>query len=249
MKKHILIAGESYVSHSTHMKGVDSFATTEYVEAARWLRAVLEAKGWTVTHMPNHIAARDFPATEAALKNFDCVLLSDIGANTFLLHPDTVAKSIVMPNRLHGIRDYVKSGGGLVMAGGWLSFQGFEAKAQYAGSAVEEALPVTLLRYDDRIEAPQGVKAKIVTDHPIITGIASEWPILLGHNQVSVKEGATLIATADSLPLLVAGNFGKGRSVAFTSDCAPHWAPPGFIDWPGYALLWNGIVEWAAGLR
>ena len=249
MRKRILIAGESYVAFSNHMKGIDSFATTEYVEGVRWLKGALEAEDWLVTHMPTHVAARDFPATEAALKDFDCVILSDIGANTLLLHPDTVTKSIVMPNRLHVIRDYVKSGGGLVMAGGWLSFQGFEAKAQYAGSAVEEALPVTLLRYDNRIEAPQGVKAKLVNDHPIIKGIGPDWPVLLGHNQVSVKTGATLIATADSQPLLVAGTFGKGRSVAFTSDCAPHWAPPVFIDWPGFALLWNGITEWAAGFR
>ena len=50
-------------------------------------------------------------------------------------------------------------------------------------------------------------------------------------------------------PLLVAGGHGEGRSVAFMSDCGPHWAPPPFVDWTGYAALWNGIAEWAGGHR
>ena len=37
------------------------------------------------------------------------------------------------------------------------------------------------------------------------------------------------------------------RSVAFTSDCGPHWAPPDFVEWEGYGRLWNQIAGWAAG--
>ena len=48
-------------------------------------------------------------------------------------------------------------------------------------------------------------------------------------------------------PLIVAGAFGKGRSVAFTSDCGPHWAPPPFVEWAGYRKLWPQIAAWAAG--
>jgi uncharacterized membrane protein len=32
----------------------------------------------------------------------------------------------------------------------------------------------------------------------------------------------------------------------FTSDCAPHWGPPEFMDWPGYAPLWVNLVTWLA---
>ena len=31
---------------------------------------------------------------------------------------------------------------------------------------------------------------------------------------------------------------------AITSDCAPHWGPPGFLEWVGYATLWNRLVQW-----
>ena len=38
-----------------------------------------------------------------------------------------------------------------------------------------------------------------------------------------------------------------GRSAVFTSDCAPHWAPPEFLDWPGYRVLWPNLIRWVAG--
>jgi uncharacterized membrane protein len=250
LSKRVLIAGESWTTHSIHQKGFDSFTTTEYNEGVQWLRAALEANGWEVTHLPAHVAARDFPATVEALDAYSCVMLSDVGANTLLLHPDTFGRSKVLPNRLQAIRDYVGQGGGLVMVGGYLTFQGIDAKGQYAGSAVEEALPVTLMRSDDRVESPQGVTAAIAdAAHPILKGVPADWPALLGYNRVEAKPGASLIATANEDPLLVAGGFGKGRSVAFTSDCGPHWAPPPFVEWAGYAPLWSGIVEWAGGLR
>jgi uncharacterized membrane protein len=246
----VLIAGESWVTHSIHHKGFDSFTTTDYNEGVGWLRAALQQHGWTVDFLPSHQAMRDFPATAAALGAYQCVILSDIGANTLLLHPDTFTRSAVLSNRLHAIRDYVQAGGGLVMAGGYLTFQGIDAKGQYAGSAVEEALPVTLMRADDRIESPQGVVPEVVdAAHPIVAGIAGAWPALLGYNRVTVKPGASLVARVGEDPLLAAGSFGQGRAVAFTSDCAPHWAPPPFLDWPGYGPLWHGIVEWAGSLR
>ncbi|HEY5080458.1 MAG TPA: glutamine amidotransferase [Bauldia sp.] len=127
----VLIAGESWVTHSIHQKGFDSFTTTEYVEAVEWLRAALEGGGIAVDYQPAHVAARSFPATPRALAGYNCVILSDIGANTLLLHPDTFVRSRPLPNRLAAIREYVRAGGGLVMVGGYLSFQGIEAKARY----------------------------------------------------------------------------------------------------------------------
>lgn len=126
MKK-ILIAGESWTVHSIHQKGFDSFTTTEYAEGVRWLKAALESGGWTVDYMPSHVAARDFPMTAEALAAWDCVMLSDIGANTLLLHPETFTKSRPLPNRLAAIRDYVQGGGGFVMVGGYLTFQGIDS--------------------------------------------------------------------------------------------------------------------------
>jgi uncharacterized membrane protein len=246
-KRRVLIAGESWTVHSIHQKGFDSFTTTEYAEGVRWLQAALEGAGWDVHYQPSHIAARDFPFTAEALAAYDCVILSDIGANTLLLHPETFTKSFALGNRLHAIRDYVAAGGGFVMVGGYLTFQGIEAKGQYAGTAIEEALPVTLDRFDDRIECPQGVAPKVaLANHPIVAGLDGAWPNLLGYNRVMQKPGTDLVATVGSDPLIVAGKHGKGRAVAFTSDCGPHWAPPPFVEWDGYAKLWAQITDWVA---
>jgi len=249
-KPSVLIAGESWTVHSIHQKGFDSFTTTEYAEGVGWLRDALEGAGWEVTYQPAHVAARDFPHTVEDLSQFDCVILSDIGANTLLLHPDTFVRSLSLPNRLETIRDYVAEGGGLVMVGGYLTFQGIEAKGQYAGTAVEEALPVTLSRYDDRVEVPNGITPGAVDpSHPILSGIGGDWPDLLGYNRLSPKPNADIIARVGSDPLIACGAYGKGRSVAFASDCGPHWAPPGFVQWDGYARLWTGIVDWASARR
>ncbi|OEO28087.1 cytoplasmic protein [Devosia insulae DS-56] len=248
MSKRVLIAGESWVTHSIHTKGFDSFTTTEYNEGVRWLKAALEGGGWEVTFLPNHLAARDFPQTAEALAAYDVVMLSDIGANTLLLHPDTFVRSVPLPNRLTAIKDYVLNGGGLVMIGGYLTFQGIDAKGQYAGTAIEDVLPVTLSRHDDRRENPQGVAAHVGDPgHPITKGIAGEWPALLGYNEVVAKPDAEVLVRVGGDPLIAVAEFGKGRSVVFTSDCGPHWAPPPFVDWAGYAPLWNNIANWVSG--
>jgi uncharacterized membrane protein len=244
----ILIAGESWVTHSIHQKGFDSFTTTSYHEGVGPLRAALEASGYTVDHLPNHLASSAFPGTAEALAGYAAVVLSDIGANTLLLHPDTFEGSRPTPDRLIAIRDYVAAGGGLVMVGGYLTFQGIDARARYAGTPVEEALPVTLLSGDDRVESPAGVEPVVLlSDHPIVAGLPKRWPALLGYNRVMARPDAAVVATVGDAPLIVAGEHGRGRGVAFTSDCGPHWCPPPFLSWEGYAPMWQQLVGWAAG--
>ena len=82
--------------------------------------------------------------------------------------------------------------------------------------------------------------------HAMLEGITGAWPALLGLNGVEAAPGAETVVSAGGHPLLLAGRFGKGRGVAFTSDCAPHWAPPEFVAWEHYGRLWNQIARWAA---
>jgi len=105
--RRILIAGESWVTHSVHQKGFDSFTTTAYTEGVGPLRDALVAGGYTVDYQPAHVAARAFPETAEALGAYGAVILSDIGANTLLLHPETFERSIPHADRLVAIRDYV----------------------------------------------------------------------------------------------------------------------------------------------
>jgi uncharacterized membrane protein len=245
-----LIAGESWIMHTIHQKGVDAFTTTAYGTGHQWLKSALEAGGWEVEHLPNHLAPAAFPTTMAELDGYDVMILSDIGSNSLLLSPDTFERSLAAPNRLTLLRDWVAAGGGLIMVGGYLTFQGIEGKGRYAGSAVEEALPVLISPYDDRVERPEGVAPRVGRpDHPLTAGLPVIWPEMLGYNQLTARPEAATVAMIGDDPLLVGWDFGQGRAVAFASDCGPHWAPPVFVAWQGYSTLWQNIANWAAGSR
>ena len=247
METKVLLVGESWVSSSTHFKGFDFFSSTYYATGGDFLLEALGSAGLQVKHQPSHEAAKSFPFELGKLQEYDVVILSDIGANTLLLPPEVFLEGKRVPNRLALIKEYVSQGGGLVMAGGYLSFQGIYGTARYHRTPIEEVLPVSMLAIDDRIERPEGVNPKVVKqDHPITEGLDGTWPYLLGFNEVKATERADVLAVVGEYPLLVAGSFGKGRAVAWTSDVGPHWCPKDFIDWSGYGKLWERIVAWAA---
>jgi uncharacterized membrane protein len=242
----VLLAGESWTTTSIHVKGFDSFTTVEYAEGGGALIDALERAGHDVTFMPNHVAATDFPFTADALGAFDVVLLSDIGANTLLM-PPVVFAGETRPNRLELLRDWVLGGGGLGMVGGYLSFQGIEAKANYRTSPLAGVLPVEMEAGDDREETPEGARPVAVGSHPITAGLDATWPQLLGFQRVIARPEATVVAEVKGHPLLVLGVAGDGRTAAYTTDIGPHWAPEAFTDWPGFGTLWDRIVRHLAG--
>jgi len=250
-KKKVLLAGESWVSTATHIKGFDQFPTVTYHTGADEFLKAMQGSDFDVTFMPAHQAQREFPQTAEGLKAYDAIILSDIGSNTLLLHPDTWIHSKPTPNRLRALRDYVREGGALLMFGGYYSFQGINGGARYHRTPVEEVLPVSCLPVDDRVEVPEGFKPILTSDpgHAILAGLGQDWPLLLGFNEVTLKPGAQVLATVSSdygaLPLLVAGSYGKGRTLAWTSDIGPHWLPPEFCAWEGYAKLWTNALTWA----
>ena len=178
------------------------------------------------------------------LKKYDCVILSDIGANTLLLPVESFQMSIKKPNRCNLIRDYVLDGGALIMVGGYLTFSGVDAKGKWHDTAVQDVLPVEVLSVDDRMEHCEGVAPQIKNQHDALEGLPKEWPDLLGYNKTIPKEGSIIPVLIEGDPLIAFGSFGKGRSAVFTSDCAPHWAPPEFVEWKYYNKMWQGIMEW-----
>lgn len=244
----VLLAGESQQNIGLHVAGNDVFAEASYTEAGDQFLAALEQSDIETTHIPCHVAASDFPDTPSALTEYDVVILSDIGSDTLRVPPSTVWECERNAERLPLLEDYVLGGGALLMIGGYLSFQGYQGKAGYRQSAVEHALPVTLDTFDDRVERSDGATPKVVAnDHPVLTGIPDEWPHFLGYNRVVPDDDAVEVLSFDSDPLLVVGDHGAGRTAAFTSDCAPHWGPPEFTEWDGYANFWSNLVTWLAG--
>jgi uncharacterized membrane protein len=246
----VLLAGESWVSSTSHFKGFDYMITTNYETGLAYLRKALATTSIALTHIPNHLADREFPNSLEALSAYDVVILSDIGANTLLLHPDTWLHSKVTPNRLRALQEWVSQGGGLAMCGGYYSFAGIYGAAKYYRTPIENVLPVNILTFDDRVESPEGVMPLVIEPtHPILEHIPAEWPVLLGFNELVMKPDAQLLVQADNHPLLAVRAVNQGRTLAWASDIGPHWCPEAFAEWPGYTRLWVQAIEWLAGQR
>lgn len=245
-KINVLIAGESWVTHSIHIKGVDEFTLSNYGEGIKWLKTALdEDEKFSIVHIPNHLAIDNFPYTHEELSSFHTIILSDIGSNTLYLPTSTAIESKRTPNRLSALEKYVHNGGSLCMVGGYMSFQGINGKARYHGTPVEKLLPTSILPTDDRVEFPEGI-TPIVTQpqHAILQGIPEKWPFILGFNQVTLKKDAIQLVECNGSPLVSIWDYGNGRSMSFTTDCAPHWAPPELLGWKYYGLFWRQAVLW-----
>lgn len=249
----ILLAGESWTSTATHIKGWDQFASVTHHRGADPFITRLAGGGLDFTYMPCHEATERFPSSGAELDAYDCIILSDIGANTLLLPPEVWVHSRRAPNRLKLLRDYVERGGGLVMVGGYFSFQGINGGARYRNTAVEAVLPVSIHPYDDRLELPEGIvphRTAAAAGHPVLQGVPDDLPFVLGINETVAKPAATtLLALPDEEgghPLLSVGTAGLGRTAAWTTDIGPHWLPYEFLDWAGFRPLWTNLLHWVS---
>lgn len=240
----VLLAGESWFVLTFEVKGRDTFAQGSYGEGAEYLLAALESVGATIDFQPCHVAATEFPRTLDALDAYDLVILSDVGADTLQITPQ-VADSERDVDRCALLEEYVSRGGALGMIGGYMSFAGKGGRARYASTAVADALPVDLLRGDDRVEAPAGAVPRNsgVPDD----ALPDEFPPVLGYNKLEANDDAAVWATVDGDPFLVVGDHGEGSTFALATDCAPHWAPPDFLEWEGLPRLWAAILERVTG--
>ncbi len=251
MTTKVLLVGESWVSAATHYKGFDQFGSVTFHLGAEPLVEALRDSAFELTYMTAHDAVEKFPFDMAGLNAYDVIILSDIGANSFLLPPAVWLRSQTVPNRLRLIKAWVERGGGLLMVGGYLSFQGIDGKARWRKTPVEDVLPVTCHPWDDRVEIPEGAVAQVLQpNHPVMSGLDGAWPLVLGVNEVELRPDAQVLARIPEdqggHPLLVLGGFGKGRTAAWTSDIGPHWLSPAFCAWQGYGRLWKNLLGWLA---
>ena len=107
MNKKVLLVGESWTSTTMEVKGFNSFLSSKYETGLGWIDHAIEAAGYELVYMPNHLAAEEFPFTADKLQDYSCVILSDVGADTLLIPPKTFSSSQKFPNRCQLIKDYV----------------------------------------------------------------------------------------------------------------------------------------------
>ena len=252
MTINVLYAGDTQVNVITSSKGIDSWSFTYYTDSARYLRDALNSDpDIACEHIRGSDAIAKVPSTVEDLREYDCLIVSDIGYNNLVFQPGNIEPFRIPmgPDRVSAIHQYVMEGGGFMMIGGWLTFSGLQGKGLYGGTKIEEILPVNCepRGVDDRMEVTAGFSLDIAKpEHPIVADLPWNEPYLfLGYNKVHLKEDAELIASYDGDPLIATRNVGKGRSSVFTSDVGPHWGGS-FLSWSGYNEFWRRMARWTA---
>src|SRR2546430_4891434 len=170
-----------------------------------------------------------------------------------------------MSQYLDGIAAYVRDGGAFAMSGGDQSF----SAGDYAGTPIEEVLPVALLASGPTAvdETPAQVHlTESGRRHPITelatAGSQNEsiWaalPRLPGLNTIGpLKGGAqTLLVSSEGRPILVIGEAGRGRGLAPLSGASRDWgvvaprAPQGppanqtFLHYPLLTLVREPVLS------
>lgn len=242
----VLMVGETAFKIHTHYKGFACYETAYMSMSLDFFIDSVKKEGIKLDFIPNHEVSLKFPLSMEELDGYDVVVISDAPADSFLLHPNTLAGQR-MPNRFKLLVDYVKNGNGLLMIGGWMSFCGFQGKAHYGLTPLAEIFPIKMCSGDDRMEIPEGIVPKILLpQHPILENIPDQWPFFLGYNKLFNKSGTTIM-TINEDPLLVVDEVGSGRVGVFASDCLPHWGPKEFCDWEFYSRFWGQLMRWLSG--
>lgn len=175
--------------------------------------------------MRSHDVAEQFPETVEKLDQYDVVILSDVGANTLLLHPSVFSQGQRFPNRLKVLRERVR---------------GQLPRHPDRGDPARRHPPVRR-----RVETPEGAEGELTeVSHPVTDSLDQTWPALLGYQKLIPKADAVVLANIEDRPLLAVRSEGAGRALAFASNIAPHWAPEEFMNWDGYAHLFSNAVRW-----
>ena len=244
----VLYAGDYALISTTFLKGMNSFSYGEAFDEREFLLEPLKSDTeLSIDYLPTPYVSKNFPSTYEALKKYDVVLISDLGTDTILMYPDRF-KIPMGPNRLKLLEEYVSKGGGFAAVGGWMAFGGQMGQAKYHGTVLEKILNISVSPFDDRVEVPEGLKFNPVqADHPLVKDM--EWEssslLFLGYNRFKANDPKSVIAEWDGDPMMVAGQYGWGRTLAFASDLAPHWGQ-GFIKWKNYAKFWSKCFRWLA---
>jgi uncharacterized membrane protein len=168
-------------------------------------------------------------------------------------------------NSWEALAEFVARGGGLMVLGGYHSY----GPGGYRGLPIADVLPLEIgfaerqnfgetLRGDVHITDPIKLRPAppLGTRHPVMQlgkDSAATWqelPPLDGANLFEknrLKPNAVVLAESDDTdarPLLVAGQSGTGRVLAFAGDSTWHWVMEGFAD--PHRRFWRQSILWLA---
>ena len=227
--KAVLLAGEiSRGPNGTTLNGALQFI------------AALNEGGYAVTQLSVDECGEHFPLSVAEMGRYGALVLSDVGALSLLLTLSARGGNLGT-DRLQMLSDWVATGGGLVMAGGYMSFLGLDGLARYYETPKDDRQPDQSRPNSDGLEAPAGlVPLVLMPHHPVLRDIGTSWPPLLGMNKTEYRNGASavqIIAECTYLerrfPLLATRTFGKGRFLVWFCVFVFYWLSQAFASWHG----------------
>jgi uncharacterized membrane protein len=139
----------------------------------------------------------------------------------------------------------VGAGGGAAPILAQLASQG---GGRYYEAANPSSIPDIFLKETQQVAGQQIVEERFhpiqVGSSPILRGIDSGFPSLLGYNGTTIKPAAqAVLVTARDDPLLAQWQYGLGRSVAWTSDSTGRWAKD-WVGWTGFSRFFSQLVGW-----
>ncbi|HEX8025861.1 MAG TPA: glutamine amidotransferase, partial [Candidatus Limnocylindrales bacterium] len=139
----------------------------------------------------------------------------------------------------------VGAGGG---ANPFLQQLATEGGGRFYAAPNPAAIPDIFLKETQQVAGEQIVEEPFfpiqTSGSPILRGIDSGFPKLLGYNGTTAKSAAqTVLVTARDDPLLAQWQYGLGRSVAWTSDSTAKWAK-NWLGWQGFSRFFSQLVGW-----
>jgi len=220
----------------------------------RWLKEALESDGrHEVADVPTWEFYNLPPGKyEEILRTYDVLIFSDVEAKNFQLHPQFFDRSklgtrmLTFPDRIRLTIEAVTAGTRVMFLGGWLSFTGEMGKGGWNRTRLREILPVRCLDYEDLIESTEGFTADRVAGRTAaFSGVdLTGFPPILGYNKVLPRDGCDILLRVKQTgdPLVAVGTFGKGKTLAYMSDPAPHWGC-NFVSWQHYGAFWLNCLD------
>lgn len=182
---------------------------------------------------------------------YDVYIIGDVPASAFRRGPNDLLRQMA---------DRVNEGAGLLMIGGQHSF----GPGGYAQTPIADLLPVEMdssetiaddatnpdAHYERRLQMLPTRSGSL--QHYVMNvdprdnaGTWEDLPPLLGANRLTPKRTAdVLAATPDDIPLLMAADTGRGRTMAFATDSTWLWHMHGHED--VHQRFWQQIVLWLA---
>jgi uncharacterized membrane protein len=109
---------------------------------------------------------------------------------------------------------------------------------------------VRCLDHEDLVESTEGFMATSAElENSAFSGLdLTTFPPILGYNKTLPREGCPVLLTVKETgdPLVAGGQFDRGRTLAYTSDPAPHWGI-NFVFWQHYQPFWLRCLEYVLG--